>query len=537
MSSSSSRTSSIVTIAAVTTVAAIVGYAVYFDHKRRNDIEFRKSLRKQQKKVHKTVSKEKSRTAITPEDIREAYRAVKSEAFPMSVPELEQYFQETVAIGEKLVAKGEQEYLNAAKAFFRALLVFPNQMDLMRIYQGMLPEPVLNILLELWALELKNQGEAYYHHFPPRDMNVLVATVPVRPGDESLKKRVLVAAKDFEEGEFIYKEDPVVAALFPQLETLKAHCSHCLRRLTDRPLEFYDDPFGSAYCSQTCQLTVNSEYRDLLFSPSFNTIHPTQSELSTSDKESRKEAQRKIVSIYQKGPLSPLLVAHFIGKQVQVEIARLGLVDAKPTAKVDDSYTLNDHMEQLRYMEVPFQQEEYRAIFELLRTGMPGLESSLSDERYGMLKGKMTYNAIGIHDDNDYREQILERTAQVEWARSSAGSSQKGSGLYKVSSYLSHSCNPNVYLTFPDGTFTLHLMAKKPIKAGEELNMAYVDVSQREGEPLQVARLRRRTALAAGWGIVCTCKRCVEEAPTSQENKPSELPESRIETDKPASST
>ena len=43
--SSSSRTSTVLTVAAVTVVSGLVAYAVYFDYKRRNDSDFRKKLR------------------------------------------------------------------------------------------------------------------------------------------------------------------------------------------------------------------------------------------------------------------------------------------------------------------------------------------------------------------------------------------------------------------------------------------------------------------------------------------------------------
>ena len=45
MSSSSSRTSTVLTAAAVTVLGGLVAYAVYFDYKRRNDSDFRKKLR------------------------------------------------------------------------------------------------------------------------------------------------------------------------------------------------------------------------------------------------------------------------------------------------------------------------------------------------------------------------------------------------------------------------------------------------------------------------------------------------------------
>lgn len=39
------RTSTIFTIAGVTVVGGLVAYALYFDYKRRNDVEFRRKLR------------------------------------------------------------------------------------------------------------------------------------------------------------------------------------------------------------------------------------------------------------------------------------------------------------------------------------------------------------------------------------------------------------------------------------------------------------------------------------------------------------
>ena len=41
----SSRGSTIFTIAGVTVLGGLLAYAVYFDYKRRNDVEFRKKLR------------------------------------------------------------------------------------------------------------------------------------------------------------------------------------------------------------------------------------------------------------------------------------------------------------------------------------------------------------------------------------------------------------------------------------------------------------------------------------------------------------
>lgn len=51
--SSSARTSTFLTIAGVTVLGGFLAYALYFDHKRRNDADFRKKLRKSRGQVLK----------------------------------------------------------------------------------------------------------------------------------------------------------------------------------------------------------------------------------------------------------------------------------------------------------------------------------------------------------------------------------------------------------------------------------------------------------------------------------------------------
>ena len=55
-------------------------------------------------------------------------------------------------------------------------------------------------------------------------------------------------------------------------------------------------------------------------------------------------------------------------------------------------------------------------------------------------------------------------------------------------------------------------MAARPIKKGDELTMAYVDITQHEGESAEEARRRRRYELARGWRFKCECARCTTEA-------------------------
>jgi len=77
---------------------------------------------------------------------------------------------------------------------------------------------------------------------------------------------------------------------------------------------------------------------------------------------------------------------------------------------------------------------------------------------------------------------------------------------------LNHSCTPSARPSFDNGTAELHLIASRALKCGDELTIAYVDVSQQEGESVVDARRRRRIELARGWRFACTCERCAKEA-------------------------
>ena len=81
---------------------------------------------------------------------------------------------------------------------------------------------------------------------------------------------------------------------------------------------------------------------------------------------------------------------------------------------------------------------------------------------------------------------------------------------------LTHSCDPSAR-TFFDGTSELNLIATRALKAGDEVTVAYVDVTRHDGESVQECRRRRRMELVRGWAFACTCSRCVSEASPDEE--------------------
>jgi len=146
------------------------------------------------------------------------------------------------------------------------------------------------------------------------------------------------------------------------------------------------------------------------------------------------------------------------------------------------------------------------------------LEQFVTEERHATLLGKMAYNAYGVYFDGgrDDKPQPTQRPEDIEKSRTSNGTQRQiGTAMYTVSSYLTHSCTPNTRVSFPSGTAQLCLTAERDLKKGDELTIAFVDVTQHESETALECRRRRRIEIARGWRFACSCSRCEEELPAS----------------------
>jgi import receptor subunit TOM20 len=209
-----------------------------------------------------------------------------------------------------------------------------------------------------------------------------------------------------------------VAVLDPDLEGAGTHCSHCLRAV-DAGLALpapAGDPLGSVYCSRECEGKARAQYHTLLFAPG----PALPAELQDADgvpPEARAEldaarsaAQARFAAFLAAGDARartvPHLLARFIGRQVGLETAKMmpgggaGGAAGADLPPVDErsglEYSLWDHVERLRFLDVVVPADEQAVMRELLQTALPGLEGFLNDERHAVLKGKIMYNAIGV---------------------------------------------------------------------------------------------------------------------------------------------
>ncbi|KAI0268230.1 MAS20-domain-containing protein [Gloeopeniophorella convolvens] len=555
--------------------AGALAYAVYFDHKRRTDASFRKKLRREKKKVDKTVAQTASSApasesglgdlGIPSADILAAMQRVKDDQVPNTPEEREQYFMSQVEKGEELCAKGPDFAVEAALAFFRALRVYPSPVELIMIFQNTVPEPIFKLVLEMMRLDVsdpslsadtdeaplsavveedestsnrgppseassqdwdrvKGRVEGYFDVFPPKSMNVSTKTIEIADANgATVLKRILVADKDFSAGELIYKERPIVSALDSDLRGKGTHCSHCLRQISDgEAIKAEGDPLDSVFCSPECLTKLKTESQTLLFGPEYAIpveLNPNQDPESIKAREDAQAAFARFIK--ESGRAGIALAARFIARQVVNETAKLlpaghPAIPAHAGEWTADGYTLFDHMERVRFLELTGKEDEAAHLRAILKANLQGLEDFVTDERYTVLLGKMAYNAYGVSFDGgrDDKPPFDLRPEDVELTRTPAGTArQVGSGLYIVSSYISHSCDPSALPTFPDGTSEMHLVAARDLKAGDELTVAYVDCSVHADEDAAQARYRRRKELARGWRFACPCERCAREAP------------------------
>lgn len=89
------------------TNAILLAYAIYFDHRRRTDPNFRKQLKRESRRQARAVKEEAEAYIIRQrEAIKAAVAEAKEEGFPADVEEKEAYFMNEVARGEQLSLDG-----------------------------------------------------------------------------------------------------------------------------------------------------------------------------------------------------------------------------------------------------------------------------------------------------------------------------------------------------------------------------------------------------------------------------------------------
>lgn len=133
-------TTTVVTAVAGVLATSVIAYAFYFDYRRRSDPEFRRHLKRQQKKVHKSLEESaKANERAQKEKIRRLVDEANQDGFPTDPEDTEQYFMQEVARGEAASTDGSDP-VDAALCFYKALKVYPTPRELISIYDKTVPK-------------------------------------------------------------------------------------------------------------------------------------------------------------------------------------------------------------------------------------------------------------------------------------------------------------------------------------------------------------------------------------------------------------
>ena len=106
----------------------LIAYAVYFDHKRQTDPEFRKALKRESRREARAAKEQaEAEGAQQKQAIETAVTSAKEDGFPTDLEEKEAYFMNEVARGETLCQEGMASIIRM-EIWMRRLIVFQVQM-------------------------------------------------------------------------------------------------------------------------------------------------------------------------------------------------------------------------------------------------------------------------------------------------------------------------------------------------------------------------------------------------------------------------
>ncbi|KAF8999845.1 hypothetical protein BDQ17DRAFT_1360508 [Cyathus striatus] len=315
------------------------------------------------------------------------------------------------------------------------------------------------------------------------------------------KGKGLVATVDIEEGEAIWKEDPY--ALAPEWEIFEMQmdstaCSYCSTPLSDSPI------------ITTCPASTSSSYcparfcNRLCLSRSAKThplLCPAQNPASIPLIDYAKETGWMALHALAQCSSRLLLAAQTSDVAFEADwdvyrgFAELGMEERfkysfrhATRSEPDRAAWKKGHQLFVQAFKDPVDPVHKKKLARILKKPLrPDVEKELFDYDAGFLRGlgKMSLNM------------------------------EAHGGLYTVHSHLNHSCLPNVSVRHLDQRVALSritLVAKRPIRAGMELLVTYVNPE---------LRYRQRQIELEAWGFgTCACARCREDL---KHMKPEEL--------------
>jgi len=147
------RTSTVLGVTIGSAILGLTAYAVYFDHRRRTDPEFRKALKRESKRHAKVEKAEaQARKASHELAIHSAVDKLNAEGYPKQDDAREAFVMEQLSNAETLAR--DNKVLDSASCLFRALKAYPRRQELLNILDHAITnKDVLDTLAKMIAID------------------------------------------------------------------------------------------------------------------------------------------------------------------------------------------------------------------------------------------------------------------------------------------------------------------------------------------------------------------------------------------------
>jgi import receptor subunit TOM20 len=151
--------SPLLTASLATLGAGIAVYLAWFDYRRRNDIDFRRELRRGERRHQRVLREETEREKTEERDqIRRMVLELDTTQLPVDLQSRQDVMLAEIEAGQKLLDTGGDEK-EAAFHFYKALMVAADKTSICSVYDEQLPKPILNLLSIMIAANPKFSTE------------------------------------------------------------------------------------------------------------------------------------------------------------------------------------------------------------------------------------------------------------------------------------------------------------------------------------------------------------------------------------------
>ncbi|KNC84508.1 hypothetical protein SARC_03282 [Sphaeroforma arctica JP610] len=444
-----------VAVAAATAVA-VVGTIAYLDHVRTSDPEYRKKV-----KARKAAAREAKIAALAAlkEKAKAEAEAAKAEAAEAAASSdkdaVGAFFVAQMQAGQEALNKGDLD--GCATHFANAVTVSETPIDILVYLKQSIPEELFSLMVK--KIDPEVLRDKYFDNFPGEDTGLRV-----EPTDIKYKQNCMFAVKDFAEGDVFHTEKPFLSALLPDMDPA-GYCGLCAIVITD-VVPCAQNCGQEFYCSTDCRDVAFGSHHAILCSGAkfSDPTDPMAMLVAHTKSTGRKEVLmvgKALAQVFNPKPV----------RDCTADIAHLSFDEPLPAP--------NEMVK-----------KEFALLLPVLTAKVEQAEQILTLDSYTAMLSKIKRNAIPFTTHPNPKGLMV----------------KSGHAVYLAGSFMNHSCDPNVKISFVKKTNQIQYTARKAIKAGDEVCFAYNGFSMKKTE-------ERRAELKKAFAFDCMCGKCVPEVP------------------------